>query len=172
MSDNAQLLYMWEKILARKKTELEKLYVITGMDQPTVGVCPVEVESMGARQYKIGCVNDVHDCALPVIGQPGPLGPEEIDPYVDYRQDLECVTPWPERTIFVDKRRALIHALAVVNVKINCLAHFHEFWYTFGAKVPQEYVDDMDQLVEGEVESYRVSLHASKTILEVQLAEI
>tara|TARA_Y100001972_G_C7387446_1_gene202523 strand:+ start:38 stop:490 length:453 start_codon:yes stop_codon:yes gene_type:complete len=148
---------------------MSKLFVLTGMDQPMVNVSSLEIEQVGEGEYRIGCVEDAADNALAVVGQTGPLGPDDIEPHIDRREDYEDITPWPERTIFTCKTRALKHALSVVNSKIRALSHFHDFWYCIGAKVPQEYVDDMDQLVEGEVESYRTSLHASKMMLELQI---
>lgn len=148
---------------------MSEFFVLTGMDQPMVNVSPLEIEQVGEGEYRIGPVEDAADNALAVVGQLGPLGIDEIEPHIDRREDYEDITPWPERTIFTCKKRALKHALSVVNNKIRALSHFHDFWYSIGAKVPEEYVDDMDQLVEGEVESYRTSLHASKMMLECQI---
>ncbi len=151
---------------------MNKLFVITGINQPLVGVAAVEVEQVADGKYRVGNVENASDDALLVVDQPGFIGLEQIEPYVDQRDHVDDLCSWPERTLFTSKKRALKSAVLVIDEKLSALTYYSEFWYSLAPQMPFEddQLDKMDIVHEEQVEAMRTSLHASKMMLEVQLA--
>jgi len=151
---------------------MRKLFVITGINQPSVGVAAVDVEQIEDGKYRVGHVENASDDALLVVDQPGTIGLEQIESCVDQREDVNDLSPWPERTLFTSKKRALKSAVLVIDEKLSALSYYNEFWYTIAPQMPctDDQLEKMDAVHEDQVEALRTSLHASKMMLEVQLA--
>ena len=151
---------------------MNKLFAITGINQPLVGVAAVEVEQVEDGKYRVGSVENASENALLVVDQPGTIGLEQIEPYVDQRDHVDDLCSQPERTLFTSKKRALKSAVLVIDEKLSALTYYSEFWYDIAPQMPfdDDQLDKMDIVHEEQVEAMRTSLHASKMMLEVQLA--
>ncbi len=151
---------------------MNRLFAITGINQPSVGVAAVDVEKVEDGKYRVGNVENASDDALLVVDQPGTIGLEQIESCVDQRDDVSDLSPWPERTLFTSKKRALKSAVLVIDEKLSALTYYSEFWYSIAPQMPcnDDQLEKMDTVHEDQVEALRTSLHASRMMLEVQLA--
>ncbi len=151
---------------------MQRLFVITGINQPSVGVTAVAVEKISDGEYRVGHVENASDDALLVVDQPGTIGLEQIESCVDQRDHVNDLSPWPGRTLFTSRMRALKSAVLVIDEKLSALSYYSEFWYTIAPQMPcdEDQLEKMDAVHEEQVAAFRTSLHASKVMLEVELA--
>tara|TARA_R110001583_G_scaffold112369_1_gene261736 strand:+ start:296 stop:739 length:444 start_codon:yes stop_codon:yes gene_type:complete len=144
---------------------VERLFVITGLEHPNVGVQAIDIEKVEGGSFRLlPNVSNPSDNALGIVNQPGPLEFNDIESHVDWRQDEEELTPWPEHTVFASRNRAVKSALSAIEAKLSALNHFAEFYYVIGPRINCD-----DEIFEREVDAYRISLQQSRCQLEIQL---
>jgi hypothetical protein len=143
---------------------VERLFVITGLEEHSVGVQPINIERIEGGGFRLSAVPNPSDSALCIVNQPGTLEFDDIESHVDWRQDEEEVESWPEHTVFASKNRAVKSALSAIEAKLSATNHFAEFYYVIGPRINCD-----DEIFEREVDAYRISLRRSRLQLEIQL---
>ena len=144
---------------------MERLFVITGLEEPSVDVQAVDIEKVEGGSFRLlPNLSNLSDSALGIVNQPGPLEFADIESHVDWRQDEEELESWPEHTVFASRSRAVKSALSAIEAKLSALNHFSEFYYVIGPRLECD-----DEVFEKEVDAYRTSLQHSRCQLEIQL---
>tara|TARA_Y100000996_G_C22489941_1_gene629803 strand:- start:404 stop:874 length:471 start_codon:yes stop_codon:yes gene_type:complete len=126
----------------------------------------VTVKRSGETSVILGRVDHPVENAQMIINQPGPLDNEDIDAYVDWRNDDGDIESWPSKAVFSSERRAILTAIKANEEKLVGLSHVAELW---DRCAPELSVED-DIMVENTVEEVRVELHAEIVRLNSKLA--
>ena len=125
----------------------------------------VTVKRSGETSVILGNVDDPVESAQTIINQPGPLDVNDIDAYVDWRDDDGDIESWPERSVFSSERRAILTAIKANEEKLKAIPHMADLWYEIAPKLSVK--DDTEW--ENAVEKIRVRLHAEIVRLNSKL---
>ena len=125
----------------------------------------VTVERSGETSVILGEVDNPVEGAQVIINQPGPLDIEDIDAYVDWRDDDKSIQSWPDKAVFSSERRAILTAIKANEEKLTAIPHMADIWFMISPEL-----SDDDTKWENAVEKMRVGLHAELVRLHSKLA--